>query len=114
MCSSPGSSPGVLSQRKWSRFTAERSFGDALDLNPHSHSLVLDGAYVVRHGRFEGVVQIGAPSDEDVAGIAVQVAKRVVRMLGAAARSRATRSRRWRTTVRCCCRAWRLQCSGWG
>ena len=56
-------------------------FGDALDLNPHFHSLVLDGAYVVRHGRFEGFVQIAAPSDEDVAGIAVQVAKRVVRML---------------------------------
>jgi len=56
-------------------------FGDALDLNPYFHSLVLDGAYVVRHGRFEGFVQIGAPSDEDVAGIAVQVAKRLVRML---------------------------------
>ena len=56
-------------------------FGDALDLNPHFHSLVIDGAYVVRHGRFEGFVQIGAPSDEDVAGIVVQVAKRVVRML---------------------------------
>jgi hypothetical protein len=42
---------------------------DALDLNPHSDSLVLDEAYVVRHGRFEGFVQLEAPSDEDVAGI---------------------------------------------
>jgi hypothetical protein len=30
---------------------------------------VLDGAYVVRHGRFEGFVQLEGPSDEDVAGI---------------------------------------------
>jgi len=62
--------------------TFVQRFGDALDLNPHFHSLVLDGAYVVRHGRFEGFVQIEAPSDDDVAGIAVLVANRVVPMLG--------------------------------
>lgn len=32
--------------------TFAQRFGDALDLNPHFHSLVLDAACVVRHGRF--------------------------------------------------------------
>jgi hypothetical protein len=61
--------------------TFVQRFGDALDLNPHFHALVLDGAYVVRHGRFEGFVQIEPPSDDDVAGIVMQVAQRVERML---------------------------------
>jgi Putative transposase len=56
-------------------------FGDALDLNPHFHTLVLDGAYVVRHGRFEGFVPIEPPSDEDIARVTEQVAQRIVRML---------------------------------
>lgn len=30
--------------------TFVQRFGDALDLNPHFHSLVLDGAYILRHG----------------------------------------------------------------
>ena len=61
--------------------TFVQRFGDALDLNPHFHSLVLDGAYVVRHGRFEGFVAIEPPRDEDLARLAAQVAKRIERML---------------------------------
>jgi len=43
-------------------------FGDALDLNPHFHSLMLDSADVVRHGRSAGLVEIKAPSDHDARG----------------------------------------------
>ena len=56
-------------------------FGDALDLNPHVHALVLDGAYVFRHGRLQGFVRVEPPSDEAVAQLTEQVARRVERML---------------------------------
>ena len=60
--------------------TFVQRFGDALDLNPHFHTLVLDGAYVVRGDRAQ-LVQIDPPSDEDVARVTEQVAQRIVRML---------------------------------
>jgi hypothetical protein len=61
--------------------TFVQRFGDALDLNPHFHSLVLDGAYVVRHGRVEGFVRVDAPTDDEVAEVTRTVASRVVKTL---------------------------------
>jgi hypothetical protein len=54
-------------------------FGDALNLNPHFHSLVLDGAYVTWGGlRF---VPLPPPSTEQVARLAKRIRDRVLRLL---------------------------------
>ena len=56
-------------------------FGDALNLNVHFHALVLDGVYDARgEGRPE-FHALGPPSDEELAGIAARIARRVARAL---------------------------------
>jgi hypothetical protein len=56
-------------------------FGDALRLNPHFHTLALDGIYIVNE-KGEVVFQhVAPPSDAEVARVADRVYRRVKRLL---------------------------------
>ena len=56
-------------------------FGDALSLNVHFHALVLDGVYDTRGAGRPEFHALGPPSDEELAGIAARIARRVARAL---------------------------------
>ena len=58
--------------------TFAQRFGSALNLNPHFHSLGLDGVFNVKSGRFHEAPPL---KDEDVKGIVETTAHRVVRLL---------------------------------
>jgi hypothetical protein len=61
--------------------TFVQRFGDALNLNVHFHSLVLDGVYARTP---QGLLRFHAlppPEDADVARVATQVARRIQRLL---------------------------------
>lgn len=62
--------------------TFVQRFGDALNLNVHFHSLVLDGVYARTndgHLRFHA---LPPPDDAEVERVATQVARRLARLLG--------------------------------
>ena len=56
-------------------------FGDALNLNVHFHALVLDGVYDERGDGRPEFHALDPPSDEELAGIAARIARRVARAL---------------------------------
>jgi len=56
-------------------------FGDALNLNVHFHALVLDGVYDARGAGRPEFHALGPPSDEELAGIAARIARRIAREL---------------------------------
>jgi len=58
--------------------TFAQRFGSALNLNPHFHSLGLDGVFNVKSGRFHEAPPL---KDEDVKGIIETTSHRVVRLL---------------------------------
>lgn len=61
--------------------TFVQRFGDALNLNVHFHSLVLDGVYArTPEGRLRFYV-LPPPEDAEVARVATQVARRIQRLL---------------------------------
>jgi len=58
-----------------------QSFGDALNLNVHFHSLALDGIYVADDDGNIAFRRVGPPSDAEVARVAERVSRRVARLL---------------------------------
>ncbi len=56
-------------------------FGDALNLNVHFHSLVLDGVYVPAPSGELGFRTLPPPDDAEVGRVAGQLARRIVRLL---------------------------------
>jgi hypothetical protein len=56
-------------------------FGDALNLNVHFHALVLDGVYDERGDGRPEFHALEPPSDEELAGVAARIARRVAREL---------------------------------
>jgi hypothetical protein len=56
-------------------------FGDALNLNPHFHTLVLDGIYIVGDGGKVFFRRVAPPSDAEVARVADRVHRSVARLL---------------------------------
>jgi hypothetical protein len=56
-------------------------FGDALRLNPHIHSLVLDGIYIVNEKGEVVFRHVAPPSDAEVARVADRVHRSVARLL---------------------------------
>jgi hypothetical protein len=62
--------------------TFVQRFGDALDLNVHFHSLVLDGVYArTSKGALRFRVLPPSPEDAEVVGVAGHVAWRIQRLL---------------------------------
>jgi hypothetical protein len=56
-------------------------FGDALNLNPHLHTLALDGAYVTRDGLVMEFVAIEPPTDQQVERLTGVIRRRVLGLL---------------------------------
>ena len=56
-------------------------FGDALNLNVHFHSLVLDGVYAAGSSGALRFHPLPPPDDAEVGRVAGQVARRIVRLL---------------------------------
>ena len=56
-------------------------FGDALNINPHFHTLALDGIYAIGEGGEVGFRPVGPPSDAEVARVADRVQRSVGRLL---------------------------------
>jgi len=61
--------------------TFVQRFGDALNLNVHFHSLLLDGVYAAGPTRAPRFHPLPAPNDEEVARVVGQVARRIARLL---------------------------------
>jgi hypothetical protein len=61
--------------------TFVQRFGDALNLNVHFHSLVLDGVYAAGPGAALRFHPLPPPGDVEVGRVARQVAQRIVRLL---------------------------------
>ncbi len=61
--------------------TFVQRFGDALNMNVHFHSLVLDGVYVAGPSGALRFHALPPPDDAEVARVAGQVARRIVRLL---------------------------------
>ena len=61
--------------------TFMQRFGDALNLNVHFHSLVLDGVYAAGPGGALRFHALPPPDDAEVARVAGQLARRIVRLL---------------------------------
>jgi len=57
--------------------TFVQRFGGALNLHPHVHSLVPDGLFVPASDGFLTFVPLPAPTDEEVAALALKVARRL-------------------------------------
>jgi hypothetical protein len=56
-------------------------FGDALNLAPHFHSLVLDGVYATDENGPPEFHELSPPEDEEVVDVATDVARRIVSLL---------------------------------
>jgi len=62
--------------------TVIQRFGSSLGLNPHFHSIFLDGVFAIRPGERRPTFHpLPPPTDEEVARIAETIRKRVTRML---------------------------------
>ena len=61
--------------------TFVQRFGDALNLNVHFHSLLLDGVYASEQGGALRFHPLPPPDDAEVARVVSQVAKRIARLL---------------------------------
>jgi hypothetical protein len=61
--------------------TFVQRFGDALNLNVHFHSLLLDGVYTARPTRAPRFHPLPPPDDEEVARVIGQLARRILRLL---------------------------------
>jgi len=61
--------------------TVVQRFSSSLSLNLHDHALVLDGGYVEHEDGSLSWVGVGAPTNEEVAAVAVEVATRIEALL---------------------------------
>jgi hypothetical protein len=82
---------GELRRRAWETLglkstqcgavTFIQRFGDALNLAPHFHSLVLDGVYAADQNGQPEFHELPPPEDEEIVAVATAVAKRVVSLV---------------------------------
>jgi hypothetical protein len=68
---------GVRGRLHFGAVTFIQRFGDALNLNIHFHSLVLDGVYVVEGGELPRFRPLPPPSDRELRLTAARIARRI-------------------------------------
>ena len=73
--------PASNRQARWGAVAFIQRFSDALNLDPHFQSLVLDGIYVI-DGKGEPVFRrVSPPTDKEVARVAERIHRRVARLM---------------------------------
>jgi hypothetical protein len=72
--------PASNRQARCGAVTFIQRFGDALNLNPHFHTLALDGLYLVERGELV-FRRVPPPSDAEIARVADRVHRHVARLM---------------------------------